>query len=91
MRLVKGNSFRVSDVMETDGIWCDNVHVCDGNGKIIAVTPYSDKAHIYTDIMAMALANIDRYMNLAEKANTMSAEDVKKELARLYESTIIPD
>lgn len=91
MRTVSGEGIRVSDVMETDGIWCDNVHVCDGNGKIIAITPYSDKAHVYTDIMAMALSNIDRYMDLAERASNMSAEDVVKELARLYEHTVIPD
>ena len=70
------------------------------DGIVFSTLKPHELSHCYTDAIAFALANIDGYADLGQMAYEtvkygddagIPAEQFIKELARLYEHTIIPD
>lgn len=92
--------FRVRHIVGDDVRYITSPRgVVTEDGVVFSTLKPHELSHCYTDAIAFALYNIDGYADLGQMAyedvkyntNAVPADQLKRELARLYEYTIIPD
>ena len=93
--------FRVRHIVGDDVRYISTPRgVVTEDGIVFSTLKPHELSHCYTDAIVFALANIDNYVDLGQIAyerikygneGKIPAEQFVKELARLYEFTVIPD